>query len=526
MEPILKAVRAARGRLLLQVFLQSLVRSGFWTAWAACALILAIRAGACPAWVAFILPAAWLGGAIALTMARRPTMRSAALALDLFCGLKERLSAALYIAQEQSEIADAIVRDAQEALLRSGPRSLPVVRPRLTPLLAPVAVALLCLLIPGMALTPADAATAADDTSPPVPEAVRKDASEKMQRLAFALERKMSAENDPELKALIERMREAATELRKQDMTRTEALATLSRLEDELRERRQDVEKKVPDGVSAPRVDEGGWNRGDEKALQEKARKLAALKDKLAAAVKEVENALDAETQEAREQALRELGETLRDLATAADLPESLRAQLKNAMGETGDLSSLDREALRELMEALQGEQGEFGELGDLSDMNEYLESEWEQLLAMKDMLAESGSSCWGCGTELEPGDFWCEGCEGRLGANGVEPGLGDGGGDGAGNGGGPGRGPDGAADPEDPRAPTKVSGRLHPGDIIGAIKYKGRPKPGEVKTGYAEAYAAMAAEAADALEREDVPPAYRRVVRDYFDSIRPDKEK
>lgn len=34
-----------------------------------------------------------------------------------------------------------------------------------------------------------------------------------------------------------------------------------------------------------------------------------------------------------------------------------------------------------------------------------------------------------------------------------------------------------------------------------------------------------MAAEAAEALQQEEIPPGYRLHVRDYFDSIRPDKK-
>lgn len=46
------------------------------------------------------------------------------------------------------------------------------------------------------------------------------------------------------------------------------------------------------------------------------------------------------------------------------------------------------------------------------------------------------------------------------------------------------------------------------------------------MKSAYREAHRAMSAQAAEALQQEQVPPGYRLHVRDYFESIRPDKEK
>lgn len=70
------------------------------------------------------------------------------------------------------------------------------------------------------------------------------------------------------------------------------------------------------------------------------------------------------------------------------------------------------------------------------------------------------------------------------------------------------------------------MKGDLSPGQIIGAIQFKSLPEKGQLRTAYQEAFKALSAEASEALQQEEIPPGYRLHVRDYFDSIRPDKDK
>ena len=51
-------------------------------------------------------------------------------------------------------------------------------------------------------------------------------------------------------------------------------------------------------------------------------------------------------------------------------------------------------------------------------------------------------------------------------------------------------------------------------------------PSKGDVHTAYSETYREMRAEAAEALQQQEVPADYRLHVRDYFEAIRPDKKK
>jgi hypothetical protein len=46
------------------------------------------------------------------------------------------------------------------------------------------------------------------------------------------------------------------------------------------------------------------------------------------------------------------------------------------------------------------------------------------------------------------------------------------------------------------------------------------------VQTQYEETYREMRAEAAEALQQQEVPADYRLHVRDYFEAIRPDRKK
>ncbi|MBP7745670.1 MAG: hypothetical protein KA383_06015 [Phycisphaerae bacterium] len=111
-----RQIQTARRRLMTDVFAQRLsvgvlVAAGLWTA-----VILVTRAFALPlplghgAWIAAILAA--LVGGIGTALSR-PSLLRAAVALDTAAGLKERLSTALTVRQSPDEFARAAVRDAE-----------------------------------------------------------------------------------------------------------------------------------------------------------------------------------------------------------------------------------------------------------------------------------------------------------------------------------------------------------------------------------------------------------------------------
>lgn len=70
------------------------------------------------------------------------------------------------------------------------------------------------------------------------------------------------------------------------------------------------------------------------------------------------------------------------------------------------------------------------------------------------------------------------------------------------------------------------MKGDLTPGKVIEAVRRRTTPQKSELDSGYSEAYRAMMADAAEALQQEEIPPGARLHVRDYFDSIRPGKKE
>jgi hypothetical protein len=88
---------------------------------------------------------------------------------------------------------------------------------------------------------------------------------------------------------------------------------------------------------------------------------------------------------------------------------------------------------------------------------------------------------------------------------------------------GGPGTGIGGIApvEPEDVSfQPDKIEGKVREGRVVGGFFVDGKQLKGEAKAAYAEEVEAAGAEAARALEQEQIPGAYQNYVGDYFDSL------
>ena len=69
-----------------------------------------------------------------------------------------------------------------------------------------------------------------------------------------------------------------------------------------------------------------------------------------------------------------------------------------------------------------------------------------------------------------------------------------------------------------------RIFGKFDKKGDIEQIQVEGDPKGGPVKTPYYDVYGSYKKEADDAVGKEVVPPAYKQPVRDYFDSIKPNK--
>ena len=323
----------------------------------------------------------------------RPSIRTAALALDRASGTRERLATALLVRAGSTPAELAVVEDATRAAASADPSLIPLGRvrrawwPAVPPLLFVASLALPRFTAdarPGAAFDPA----AAID----VPAPIRKEESTGLRKRAFDLER-VAAERDlPELKELAQAMRQISSEIRRSEMSQAEALSKLSRLEDKAKERKRELanEAGLRDPQAMRRNDDGSPGAASEEAArraEEMDRKVAELKAKIDELKKELGKP-GAEGKSPEIQAkLAELGRQLEGLG-AKEMGDLGRALDKAA--EEGDA-----EALAKMMETLDGE---MDDLEGMLDGMALLEGELEALKAMKGRFAGEGKACLFCG--------------------------------------------------------------------------------------------------------------------------------
>lgn len=66
----------------------------------------------------------------------------------------------------------------------------------------------------------------------------------------------------------------------------------------------------------------------------------------------------------------------------------------------------------------------------------------------------------------------------------------------------------------------TKLKGQFRKGEILGSLFTKGAPMKGEAKKEFTQAMSAEIQESTDALTKEDIPAGYKKLVKEYFDSV------
>lgn len=324
MEEILRAIRGARARLVVR----EAVRVLPWT-------LLAVAPAL--AWFPWALGLAPLA-ALIVGLARRPSMRTAALALDRAAGLRERLCTALLVAGDSSEAAGAVIRDAQFAL-KGAHSGVPLGRPKVWPAALGGLIVLGCLFAPRPESTPPPP----PDTSVILPAPVRREEAEKLRRRAFELEKKAQEASNPELRELAKEMRKVSDELRKNEMSKNEAMAKLSSLEEKVRETREKISQRQPTGP-----------RGSMSEVQKAVEKMQ----------EQLKSGDEASREQAAEELAKKLQEKLGDSATGERLEELLKEgnleelaeQLENLEQMLDDLDALGQ-LDRELAE-LEGSKG------------------------------------------------------------------------------------------------------------------------------------------------------------------------
>lgn len=74
----------------------------------------------------------------------------------------------------------------------------------------------------------------------------------------------------------------------------------------------------------------------------------------------------------------------------------------------------------------------------------------------------------------------------------------------------------------------TRIGGRMQGrGDVyLTPVPVKTAPRHSRAATPYYEVYDSYKREAEEALNKETIPPAYKQQVKDYFESIQPEKKE
>lgn len=518
-----------------------------------------------------------LGGAglvaAAVTIAgvflRRANRLRAALALDEAAGLKERLSSALTITGSADPFSQAALRDAEQHATRIHlPSQLPLRAPRLWPLsiVGSGLAALAVMFMPTLNLFAADPVQDATESQVVAKEreAVTAMVNQQINKI------KEMAEGDKSLEALakdlkpldlVDKPTRTPEDVRREAIKKIDQIA--SRLEQKQAEQNKEAQRELKRMLAGlkPEVQRSGDNelsqslaKGDfqsakknlqevKKQLEEAARKgdaeaqqkIAEIQKKLDDLSKQLDKLADNKQLQKElenkaglgEEAARKLLEEVQKLD-----PKNVQKALEKALADSNltpeQLKQLAqkiaqnqqaRESLKQLAQAMQqaaqqcqnpggeGDQGQDGQqssgldaaMAQLSEleMAEQMMNELEGQLAELDELREG--LCQG----NKPGARKTD----QVGKQGGAEGLGY-----------------GARIGEEKSAhqlkPTREKTQRQGGEIIGQMLVDGPQLKGEAQAEVRAAISSEMREASDAIERDEVPRQYERVLKVYFDSL------
>ena len=397
MDVILKMAGRARTRLMLSEYRQHAVYHVAGALAVATIISWIVRPGGFPVFLTYLCAVgAGLISAAVHAAYSRPSIRTAALALDQASGLRERLSTALLVRSATTPAEVAVLEDASRVAASADPGQIPLapVRRGWWPLVPPL-VFVASLALPnftraGSLLPKLDA-----QESAVVPAPIRKEESSGLRRRAFDLEHKAAERNLPEMKDLAQAMRQISEDMRKSEMNQADALTKLSKLEDKVRERRKELAQEAGLQSSMFRKGEGGNASAAADEASRRAEELNKKVEELKAKIDKAKGELgkpgaDGKSPEIQAM-LAELGKQLEGLE-GKDL-EGLAKELEKAAAE-GDPKELEK-----LLEAMKGEAQELEGLLEGMDM---LADELGELQAMKGRFTGDGKACLFCGRKGE----------------------------------------------------------------------------------------------------------------------------
>lgn len=556
----------ARRRLTAMAFVEHLglgvlVAGGLW---AVGVVIVRLAAWNVPLW-----HGGWMAGAAAAIFAlvaaawKRPGLLGAAIVLDAAAGLKERLSTALVVQRSADAFAQAAVSDAERAAGRVHvPTRIRYRVPKLWPwsLATAGAAVLLAAFLPPLGVFGGERRTG-PTVSPAELEAEQRAIQTELDRQLDALQE--LARDNPNLKDIAEALTPldpAPTPHVTPEDLRREAVKRLDAAGDKLRQELAAAEgspaepmRRMLEGLSA----KGGEHAGAKLARALAEGDFAAAQGALAELQTQMEG-LDAQAGDpAARQQLDELRGQLDELAKQIEGLDNTLAMQKELENKAGLSEAQARELLEELAR-LQPEQ--FEQL--LRERLGAARLTPEQLRELANCLAQQQQACGACrrlcnslrsaagtcpaGSRPAGGGSCAAGAlgdgaavlaevgraqqmrrdlAGRLaeleklrqcisqgqcrqaGAGGTHYGFGH---------------ATGPATNMLPRAhsPTRARSRVQEGAILGSVLVDGPQRVGHATAEARQAAAAEVRDALDAIEREEVPPQYHKVLREYFDRL------
>lgn len=473
-----------------------------------------------------LIPAAILGGVsvlagVAVAIARRPSLLQTALEADRRLELRERITSSLELAGVEGPMVEAVHADARRLLeSRNAAEQFGFVAPRVTRWAAAAVAAfgVAYLFLPEFDLL-GQRETAVEARQRDEANAVR---VERLRQAAKPLS-DAQVEADGELADALSELEGLTNDLQSGAINEKQALARIGNLAEKLREHRQALAASTPDLKVGSDRTKLSVSRELANALQEgrmgdAAQKAAEIQKKLAAATSEDEKKKLREDLEALAEMMKEsdsaLGQALAQAMTDAS------TALQN--GQTDEAQA----SLEEMLTALQDAQSVMDQLEQMDTTMQQL-AEWQS-----DNLGPS-DYCRQCGAELAECDGDAANCDAaghkhsghcQACANGNGWGRGSGmGGSGQGEGNEVGELPD----VEVGLVPTKADGRITKGRMLAEILQRSAPESGEEPTVEAleGAFVEMQQEAEQALVKEEIPPASKEYVRQYFGSLEPEPE-
>ena len=443
-------------------------------------------------------------GATVYTWMKRPNTLNAALAADEVLGLQERLTSSLELADGKGEMVEALHRDARNHVgkLDMG-RDFPVRAPRsLRWLLAPLAVYLIAFLfLPEFDLFGHEEAVRQAEAA----AQARRVQAERLRNAARPL-RDPALENNEVFESLAEGIDRIALGVEAGEITEKQAVARLAKLEESLAAERD----KLGEDVSFAK-------QGGKRANLDMTRNLASA----------LENGnLD--------QAMQEMGEIMEKMQSGEMTPEDtqkLGKELEEISKMLGENSSLG-EAMSQLAQQMQNmDMSNSGTAGQQAmQISAEMAEALEQMSTSMGELSEALQ-------QMQMAEAALGECKGGL-CKGTKMALGMRGGQGQGKRsnwglGGPGRGKGNQIgelpDTEASFDPTLLSGEMTRGKVLASIMQRTAPDEDDAESEaeyVSEAFIEVQQQAEEALTQEEIPPGAREIVRQYFGSLEPAREK